>query len=364
MFWRRSLLFCGTLSMMLAGAAAERRLAGIGIGDVPEDVIRALGPPTARIVAQPPAELRTPGLPDASPLGMPALPMGTMAAPAEKIPNTLIFVPTDNSGEREIPLSDSPSASGGTASTDTPVTPVTPGSGSGGGAQVPPYAYVVLPAALALNQQQYVYKINDTYSIGITITGEGPEAKVTDIVACNLAPLAIDAKTKRPRFDRGTMFVFKYGKHQLVPAGTSKGVTMGSPLDEVLKNHNWTEYFYPFVSTKASTITLGGDKPSATDVTVPPRFGSSGLLGTAGLPSPTGPDGATEAAGDFPVAFTDGKDFDLKAGFASNCVLIYPSDQVAFTLINFVVVRIQVGDGVVKPPDPPKPPVAAEPPPN
>jgi hypothetical protein len=48
----------------------------------------------------------------------------------------------------------------------------------------------------------------------------------------------------------------------------------------------------------------------------------------------------------------------LNAGFSSNALLLYLNDSVAITVVNFTVVRIQIGSGVVKPPDPPKATVA------
>jgi hypothetical protein len=56
-----------------------------------------------------------------------------------------------------------------------------------------------------------------------------------------------------------------------------------------------------------------------------------------------------------PIYLTDGKSEKISTGFSNCSVSIYPAAGVAFTCVNNKVVRIQIGQCVVVPPDPPQP---------
>jgi len=279
-------------------------------------VIDLLGQPTATIIAQPP-------LGGTAPAGaMLPRPGGTPAAMAAK-EYTMVLLYKD----QEIELgAESPVSTG---------TEILPGT-------LPIWAYIVRVAKLNLDQQEFIYRINDTYSLGITISGEGNEARVSDAIACSLKPLTTWPGDPKRIFSRSDpyfqdMFFFKYSDKNsqfvkeaknktdlFLAAGTSRGIKIGSSLEEVLKQHPWPAFFIPFSTEAAAVVTLDpkGSKVSAA------QGGKSG-------------GGSAE--------FSTGENAPTKLNFANNCILLYPDDGLALTLLNFIVVRIQIGQEMTKP---------------
>ena len=294
----------------LTAQAAERQLAGIRIGMRPKEVFEILGDPTALLMAQPPLSA-TASLNNI----MPDQSGGTSAASDQ--PATLVFLYKD----QEVELNDNTGLS----------------LSSVEGNALPLWAYLVRVARLSLDQQELIYRLNDVYSLGITITGQGNEARVTDIIACNLAPLTVwppdpVRPSTTPRvFDRkdpyfADMFKYTYSqKKPMITAGTSKRVTMGSRLDEVLKNHRWPTFFLPFTTDALATEVFKKTAPELT--------GSMETIGPTGINTSF----ASGATGAFSINFT------------TNCVLLYPDDNLALTLINYMVIRIQIGREMAKP---------------
>ncbi|MHB0936934.1 MAG: hypothetical protein ACYDCO_11870 [Armatimonadota bacterium] len=324
------------LASVLTASAVERQLARVRLGMKPKDVIDLLGEPTAILMAQPPLTggapaaqrpgmggpgMGVPGMggPGMGGPGMGGPGMGEAAGPAQA-ENTLIFLYND----QEIVLDGN--------------TKISTGSNVGPGT-IPFWAYTVRVARLALDQQELIYRINDTYSLGITITGQGNEARVTDAIACSLKPLTYWPSDPTRGYNRANaffadMFFFKYAdkdaqvaknKRDLyLTAGTSKGITIGSRLNDVLLAHKWPSYFIPFTTEAAAVVTFDSKGVKVSEA----QGGKSGG-GTANFA--TGPTGS------------------LSAGFANNCLLFYPDDGLALTLMNFTVVRIQIGKELSKP---------------
>lgn len=303
-----SLIFASWLTVN----AAERQLAGIRIGMRPKDVFEALGDPTALLVAQPPLTENRP-VAAMSGLNMGAAEGAAAAVTNTEIANTLVFIYRD----QELELTKDTTLS--LNSTD---------------AGLPLWAYMVRVAKLAIDQQELIYRLNDTYSLGITITGQGNEARVTDIIACNLMPLTVWPKEPQRTFDRkdaffADMFKFKYSakKNIFITAGTSKRITIGSKLDEVLRNHRWPGYFLPFTTDGLATAIFE------------PKLPTPALAKDT---NPVGPSGVS-------AKFAMGAAETLDSSFATNCVLLYPDDNLALTLINYTVIRIQIGRELAKP---------------
>jgi hypothetical protein len=308
MMFRHWMLGLLVLAGMLSASAAELKLAGVRLGMRPQEVTKLLLEPTAIIIAQPAIGGGAPSTPTAMmPPGMaPAQP----AKPAQQ-DTTMILVYKKQEFELD------PNAS---ISTDMSISKN----------QIPSWIYTVRVAHLGLNQQELIYRINDTYSLGITITGEDREARVTDIIACSLLPLTTWPTNPKREFDRSNsfykgMFNYKYGDKKDHPAGTSKKVTIGSKLNEVLLAHKWPDYFIPFTTTPAATMTLD------------PRFNT-----------PVFSSGGSQQPDYGSTSFAMGNS-SLNIGFANNCVLLYPDDGLALTLINQIVVRVQIGKEMLRP---------------
>jgi hypothetical protein len=293
-YWIISLLM---LTCMLSASAIERQLAGIRLGMTPKDVIDKLGEPHAIIMAQPPVG-------------------ASIGAAAGE--NTLIYLWKD----KEIELK--------------PDTTVAIGTDIGNNS-IHDWAYTVRVARLALNQQELIYRINDTFSLGITITGERNEARVTDVIACSLLPLTFWPSEPARGFNRSDqffkdMFLFIYssdGKKRIVSAGTSASrgkVTMGSRLDDVLKYHKWPEYFIPFETQPAALMIFQPGRPR---------------------PEVKSVEGSATPAGSTSFAF--GPSSVTQADFANSYILLYPDDNLALTLINNLVIRIQIGREMARP---------------
>jgi len=348
----RMIISLSLLLVALTGMAIEKKLAGISLGMKPTEVIEMLGDPTAILMAQPPIITRTAGTGVGGAIsGLPGT-MENMIPEADR-PNTLVLIYND----QEIEIG----ASGGemTASMEPMFnTPMASAASAGSKAEIPVWAYVVRATKLSLGQQELIYKINDTYSLGITITGAGKEAKVTDIVACSFESFKTFPNNPTRLYER-KMVNFFYNapdktKRRQLPAGTSKGIVIGSRLDEVLTRHGWPQYFYPYVSDPIAKIVLA--HPRATIPSVPVKPGASAGAALASAPvSPTdmmGPN--VSASGEKPAMFTDGDKFTMSTGFTKNALMLFTNDNVALTLVDFTVVRVQIGSGVVRPPEPPR----------
>ncbi len=410
------LILCGALS---AAFAVEEQLAGIRIGMKPQQVTDLLGDPTAIIIAQPPltgakanngaASTRTMG---GSPLAW--QPWNNNALQTET-PNTLLFI----YGGQELELTPSVMSHGvGTqAAAARPfsmmmmnpmMNPMNAQGPHKNAPTLPIWAYTVRVYQLALDQQELIYHINSTYSLGITISGQGAEAKVSDIIACSFAPFAIktdanlyaidEQKSYHVKAEKALSFDYPL-KKRAFPAGTSKQVRIGSTLMEVLKAHGWPDGFLAFNSDDMAVIPLGKIPPAPENTGTltpmgmmmmppilgglmpPPNIGLNIQHGAA--KTPTGAKAGklpkagqqqqaasiVDSDGSIAIAkidellkvvphtippviqFMDNVGTNLSVPFSTNCVLIYPDDHVAFTLIHSTVVRIQIGKGVVKPPD-------------
>ncbi len=378
MTWHRGWLFALVLAATACAlAATENQLAGIRLGMKPVEVIDMLKEPTAKLIAQPPAkELIEPGGMSGALGGMTAPSMsgmpGSPGSAEEDIPNSLVFVYRGQ--EFEI----APGA-GGTASTSGSATmaPMAPmgmpapssagDSGGGGSVQMPVWAYCVRALKLSLDQQEFIYKLNETYSLGVTITGRGAEAKVTDVVVCSFEPFT-EYKDRGVHAAVHSINTYAPALRRNISAGTSKKVLIGGSFSEVLRKHKWPEVFLPFATSEVSRI-IGPQTrtPSSKDVPVTLHNpGSSGSMGAAMAgPSPMG--GGTTSDDDVPtggehlVTLTDGEDTVIHSGFSRNCLMLYVNDGVALTVVDYIVVRIQIGSGVMRPPEKPKPTVLASP---
>ncbi|MHB9025708.1 MAG: hypothetical protein ACYC7E_16320 [Armatimonadota bacterium] len=367
------------LGGMVLASAAERQLAGIRIGMRPDQVKAVLGEPTATIVAQPPFETRTPGMDQTmmgGMMGMPGVMPGMPEVKVEK-PNTLIFVLTRTGQETEIApaasemgggMAGMPDASGMAAASGTP-------------SKIPTWAYPVRVSKLSLDQIEYIYRLNNTYIVGVVITGQGAEARVTDIIGCSFLPMIKYFDKPGKRFNPEQMDFYCTAvpgpaKGKYFPAGTSKGVLIGSSFEKVLRAHKWPDYFFPFLSSEVASYRLNknpsfgelninnrsvlgtagetagakpGDTPGMGPMMPPPGMSPApGMFGTPG-------GDMEQAYGEKPVLLTDGDQKNLNIGFTKDCELLYLADEVALTIVNFTVVRIQIGKGVTKPPAPKAP---------
>ena len=293
------------LVTVLGATAVERQVAGIRLGMRPKEIFNLLGDPTAILMAQPPL-----GAGPTSKLGP-----GMAPVTPSQGDNMLVFL--YNNEEIEL-------------GPNSVVSSITQGSKG----TIPVWAYTVRVARLALDQQELIYRINDTYSLGITITGEGNEARVTDIIACSLKPLTVWPGEPKREFDRKNiffkdMFTFKYsvsGAKRDLPAGTSKKVTIGATLAEVLLAHKWPEFFIPFTTGATALVQL--DPKKSQPVVITAQDGQT----------PTGS-----------ADFAFGSSAEIRVNLANNCILLYPDDGLALTLMNNLVVRIQVGKQLTRP---------------
>jgi hypothetical protein len=355
----RYILFISLLlAAVLAGQAAEKKLAGITLGMKPAEVIALLGNPSAILLAQPPVISRSVAGADLNNAlgGLPGA-AGNMIPESER-PNSLILIYHDKKTgiDHEIEIG------GEVATTDPGVMGGAPASSGARDATIPVWAYVVRATTLSLAQQELIYQINDTYSLGITITGAGAEAKVTDIVACSFQSFMRNPAEPTRIYDREAVVNFKYTnaetavkRSMILPAGTSKRVNIGSRLDKVLINQGWPQYFFPFITDSIASIVLSKPEAKIPSVPVKPGSSASSMISAPVSPSDMGiGGGASSAAGDKPITLTDGDKFTFNTGFTKNALMLYTNDNIAITMVDFTVVRIQIGNGVVKPPAPPK----------
>lgn len=322
MKWYRMGILCVTLSVLVTAchAAPERKVAGIRIGMRIKEVIELLGEPDAYLIAQPPIAnmmptLGVPGMPEmpgtpGAP-GMPGSPQNPAVAVTD---NTLIFLYKGQ--ETEIDPTGSPDAGIG---------------------QLPLWAYTVRVSRLAIDQQELLYQINDTYSIGVTITGQEAEGRVTDIIACSFEPLKRWPDKPERTLERKKINFTRTSTKKVYYAGTSKGVRIGSKFSEVLTAHKWPPVFIPFATSPVQTVVVERDGPKVVPNKAPTMVPPSVGLTQIG------------------VSLTQADNLSLPVNFADNFIMMYPDDSLALTIINMTVVRIQIGEGVVKPaiPEPP-----------
>jgi hypothetical protein len=337
------------ISTALTGWSVERKLAGISLGMKPAELLEMLGDPTAIIMAQPPLEVRSTSASALPGGGLPGLGDMTGGMAEKDRPNTLIFIYKNE--EIELGASQDASLFSAAGSFGAPSSAATPAKE----AKIPVWAYTVRATKLSLAQQEFIYQVNDTYSIGITITGEGAEARVSDIVACSFEPFT--NLPKQPEVSpppRRRINFYSPTMKKMLPAGTTKGIVIGSRLDEVLRAHGWPDFFFPYVTDEVSKIVFSKPHAKIEDIAV--KGGSAVSSGPAEAPPLTGGmmGGASSATGEKAVTLTDGDKMTLPVGFTKNCLLLYLNDSVAITLVDMTVVRIQIGTGVVRPPDPPK----------
>lgn len=354
----RSLFVIGLLlAALLAAQAAEKQLAGITLGMKPAEVIAKLGDPSAILLAQPPVITRTVAGADLNnALGGVPGDAANMIPEADR-PNSLILIYHDRRTNMDYEIE----IGAETMASSDPMSMGAPASASASNANIPVWAYVVRATTLSLAQQELIYQINDTYSLGITITGAGAEAKVTDIVACSFQSFIRYPNDPLKITDRESVVNFKYSRAEdpkkrgmLLPAGTSKRVNIGSRFDKVLVNQGWPQFFFPYVSDSIAKIVLS--KPDAQIPNVPVKGGAAAagsMISAPVSPSDIGIGGST-ASGEKPITLTDGDKFTFNTGFTKNALMLYINDNVALTVVDFTVVRIQIGSGVVKPPEPPK----------
>jgi len=313
------------LAAFVAATGMEKQLARVRLGMKPDEITTLLGSPTAVLIAQPPLSTGPSAPAPTSPQPQFGPVSGAGNAAASTPDNTLVFLYKD----QEIEL-----GSNTTISTGLDIVP----------GALPVWAYTIRVARLELNQQELFYRINDTYSLGIVISGEGNEAHVTDAIACSLKPLTTWPSDPKRTFSRTDpyfqdMFYFKYAAKNaqilksakskndlMLTAGTSKAIKIGSNVAEVLKAHGWPTYCIPFTTEAAAIVTFDPKSPQ---------------------PKVTGAQGGNSGGGS--AEFSTGATGTLRASFANNCVLLYPDEGLALTLMNFVVVRIQIGQEMRRP---------------
>jgi hypothetical protein len=364
MTWQRGIVIALVLACVGAWAANESQLAGVRLGMKREEVLDLLKEPTAKLIAQPPAKELS------SPTGMTGAisdvsnALANMPGMSEAdIPNSLIFVYRGQ--EFEIAPGGSASNSGGGGSTGSPadalMTPVSSGgdSSSAGAVQMPVWAYCVRALKLSLDQQEFIYKLNETYSLGVTISGRGAEAKVTDVVVCSFEPFT-EYKDRKVNAPKQTINTYCPSLRRNLSAGTSKKVLIGSGFGEVLRKHKWPEVFLPFATEEVSRI-IGPQTRNPRSKDVPVTLHAPGSSTAASMTAaPSGSNGSLDGdelptGGEYIVTLTDGEDTSIHSGFSRNCLMLYLSDGVAITVVDYIVVRIQIGSGVVRPPEKPKP---------
>jgi len=148
------------------------------------------------------------------------------------------------------------------------------GGAAAGGGLLPPWAYAVRPATLGSNQQLWAYDLGKKakgLAAGFVITGQGPDAVVTDIIAAS----------------------FKPAPAAQAFAQTRKGVHLGSSFQEVLLAYGYPPAMEIFVEQGVAGGTTAGvgmpgmpympympmpggqARPTAGGMALPPMFGST-----------------------------------------------------------------------------------------
>jgi hypothetical protein len=341
-------------------AEKEQTLAGIRLGQTKKEVIALLKAPAGRIIPMPPLELRPDNPASEEVRKAAAIKYGKMQDP----PNTLVF--TNNLTKEEIAIGETtlvaagataPLATGGGSAPMSPG-PMTGGAPDGEGESaaitnfvtMPPWAFIVRAIYLNLDQEQLIYKMNETYSLGITFTKKGADLVVTDIVASSFEPLKRFPPKKQPKQPIQVNYLCAR-LHHAFPVNTAKGLTIGSNYADVLRKQGWAKYSISFVADEIDSKHKGNVDGPVSFYAFTRNAGSDTMA-----PTPELWEKPDIVPGDFPVRFTDGVIEVINAGFASSMQLIYPDSGISYTLINFKVIRVQVGNGVVPPPPAPVPP--------
>lgn len=352
--WQRVLIIfavaclCGAASL-----AQESQLAGVRLGQTMSEVKEMWGSPDGEMIPLPPLEIRSenPSSSSSSMMGGGMMGSTTSVAPPQPVPNMLIFkdyytkkpdillgnvtvIPSDSTGG-----SMGISLSGGETGAEKPA--------------LPAWAYGVHSNGLETNQRQYIYRINKTYSIGITFTKRDgdPDYLISDIAICSFEPTGYYQRSKM-RINK-LNFVGDSGvkRGKSFPAMTVDGIKIGSSFGDVLKLADWTPFIFPFVSGEVSRIGEGISK----DVPVESYAVTVNNGSFTVTPSPDLYQSQTTIPGAHRVRFTNGKDQSINFGYSPDCLLLYPDKKLAITLVDRTVVRIQIGNGIVTPPEPPKP---------
>lgn len=344
------------LLFTLIGSAVEKEqtLAGLQLGESKDAVVAKMGYPAGKIIALPPTEIRPDDAGAAD---------GTSSAQAgQNQHNILVFY--DILTDKEVWIGDSTIVLAGATASSRPTNNPTmmpgnnpmmmgnnpmmmPGAaagmtgGSSNGEQrvyLPVWAYTVRTNALNLDQEQLIYRVNDTYSVAVTLTKKNGQFQVTDIVACSFEPLK-----RFPGKPGQKQTALNFSKK--TPPVTSRGVTIGSTFGSVLSHHGWTQYCFAYPGESVSEIKAHSSQ--AVPVPFYKVTENSGSITVS--PEPDVWENSTTTPGESPVRLTDGKKESIRAGFSRNCVLLYPDAGVIFTIADMTVVRIQIGTGVVAP---------------
>jgi hypothetical protein len=185
-------------------------------------------------------------------------------------------------------------------------------TGSTSGLNLPLAADVVRVARLGRLQVEWIYGLGrrdkdlPEVSLGVVITGQGPDAVVSDIIAASLT-----------------------GASAL--AVTGKGIRLGDPFSSVLGRYGFpTDGLVAFQARPA---------PTATSVAYAMPGGRPGTPGAppAAAMAPSGSAGVG-VVGESIVVRLD----DHDALFTDSCVADY--GEIDFTLVNMKVVRIHIAD--------------------
>ncbi len=236
---------------------------------------------------------------------------------------------------------------------------------------------VVRPSRLTLDQRVLVYWINDTYVMAFTFKGDGPDAPLSDIIACSFEPFLTPIGPGSENFRRkpiNFMYRFKTISKDMKP-NSLKGITIGDKMDAVLKKYGWPEYYYPFIPEQLPPIRIingkyqiddmqaivnaainggqGADNPLSPEGAIPAtQPGGPGLNNGAGTGTEAGTANDAEKYKPPQAVFAWMLPFDYPLTFTKSCFMIYPQQRIAFTVVNMTVTRIQMGLGVVAPPSP------------
>lgn len=343
------LIFTIVLGTFLAGNvnAKESKLAGISLGMSREQVIEILKNPAGRMYAEPAMEIRNPEIVTE---GMGAPPPPTTGK-KQALPNTMVFV--DMLTGNELVISETTIIKQGASMMSFGMTP----DGAAESVTMPAWAYIVRANSLAIDQEMLIFRINSTTSIGVTITKNKSfgTSRVTNIVACSFDPLRNKAKS-----------VPTTNREKIPDTATSTDVKIGSTLADVMNNYRWSPYLYPFMAAKIDEIAVKAPVREEAKIPITVTRITRTSEGTDTVSPETSLWETTEITpvGQKTLVFTDGVKTRIGIGFSQNLLILYPDDGVAFTIIENKVIRIQVGDSVVIPPDPPKPEVPVYTPPD
>ena len=348
--------------------AFEDHLVGITVGMSRSSVEERFGQtPQGKMIPMPVIDMTPPVPPKVSDMGMgmgSGMGMGGESVrqrPLPTLPPSMIFHNALDNSITSIGSSTkvAAGASGGSSSSSSSSVPsLGMGMGMGMGSSssenkgdmvyLPAWAYNVRVNALTMSQEQWIYRINDSYSIGFLFEQNGGDWTVTDIIVSSTEPASTTYRT--------LTLTNKYnigGRKEVFSPKTSTSVTLGSSIFTVLKEYGWTENIFPFIS---KTI----DRQYGNQIIVAPvQSIIYKITGNQESITPT-PEVFTQGDllvfGDDPIILVDGQMDYTGGGMTRNCLIFYPQSSVAFTIIDFLVVRIQVGNSVVTPPPPPEPP--------